>query len=100
MIKLKSADSYRAKNAPLWIALRRSGIMLFTQPAAGGESCRGRILFRVTKNVTELLRMRVTDYTVFHGIMETDILFGMNERTGNITSNDERKFLCQDLVII
>ncbi|SCJ21433.1 Uncharacterised protein [uncultured Roseburia sp.] len=45
VIRQKSADSYRAKNARLWIALRRSGIMLFTQPAAGEESCRDRILF-------------------------------------------------------
>ncbi len=37
MIKLKSTDSYRAKNAPLWNALRQNGIMLLTQPAAGGE---------------------------------------------------------------
>ena len=50
VIKLKSTDSYRSKNAPLWIALRLSGIMLLVQPAAGGESCRGRILFYAKTN--------------------------------------------------
>ena len=44
MIKLKSTDSYRAKNAPLWIALQQNGIMLLAQPAAGGE-CALHILF-------------------------------------------------------
>ena len=37
VIKLKSADSYRAKNAPLMIALRWNGVMSQKRPAAGGE---------------------------------------------------------------
>ncbi len=45
VIKLKSTDSYRAKNAPLRIALRRSRVMWQKRPAAGGESCCGRIFW-------------------------------------------------------
>ena len=32
-------SSYDIKNAPLRIALRRSGRILLKRPAAGGESC-------------------------------------------------------------
>ena len=44
VIKLKSTDFYRAKNAPLMIALRRNGVMSQKRPAAGGE-CALHILF-------------------------------------------------------
>ncbi|MDY4691964.1 MAG: hypothetical protein SO401_00085, partial [Blautia sp.] len=36
---MKISNSYDIKNAPRRIALRRRGIMLQKQPAAGGESC-------------------------------------------------------------
>ena len=44
--------SYDIKNAPLWIALRRIGIMSLWRLAAGGEFCDTGFLFALSGKVT------------------------------------------------
>ena len=44
-LKYENHDSYRAKNPPGEIALRRNGMMSLTRPAAGGESCKAGFYF-------------------------------------------------------
>ncbi len=60
MIKLKSTDSYRAKNAPLRIALRRNGVISQKRPAAGGE-CALHILFYSTRKYCVVIKLKSTD---------------------------------------